>query len=218
MLILDTHRIHFFEKLAPSYDLLLDLLTFGNYAKFLKKAVRVLAPKKGEKILDLCSGTGRAASWMAKAVGEEGEVTGMDITQSMIDVARERYRALANVIFLRKDVTQPWESRDHFDGIFTSFSIHELPEKQRTSVLKRSFSALKKQGRMVIADFNPQPSGMAKILSLFFFKLFERRNISFLSFPQNEILKRAGFRKVRTFPALGGVFQITLAQKNKSIF
>ena len=66
---------------------------------------------------------------------------------------------------------------------------------------------------MVIADFHPQPLGMAKFFSLIFFKLFERRNISFLSFPQNETLKRAGFRKVRTFPVLGSVFQITLAQR-----
>jgi len=150
---------------------------------------------------------------MAEAVGKEGEVVGMDITQSMIDVAQERYGALVNIIFLKKDVTQSWEYRDHFDGIFTSFSIHELPEKYRVGVLERSYLALKGQGRMVIADFNPQPSGMAKILSLFFFKLFERKNISFFSFPQNEILRRVGFRKVRTFPVLGGVFQITLARR-----
>jgi len=71
------HRIVFFEKIAPTYDFFLDLLTFGLYAKFLKRAVTILAPQKGEKILDLCSGTGRAASWMAQAVGEEGEVIGI---------------------------------------------------------------------------------------------------------------------------------------------
>jgi len=203
----------FFHWIAPYYDTLVHLLTFGGYEKFLRKAVKILAPQKGEKILDLCSGTGKAVSWMAEAVGEKGEVVGVDITQSMINVAKEHYGALANVIFLKKDVTQPWEYRDHFDGIITSFSIHELPEKYRAGVLERCYSALKGQGRMVIADFHPQPLGMAKFFSLIFFKLFERRNISFLSFPQNETLKRAGFRKVRTFPVLGSVFQITLAQR-----
>ena len=203
----------FFHWIAPYYDTLVNLLTFGGYEKFLRKAVKILAPQKGEKILDICSGTGKAVSWMAEAVGEKGEVVGVDITQSMINVAKEHYGALANVIFLKKDVTQPWEYRDHFDGIITSFSIHELPEKYRAGVLERCYSALKGQGRMLIADFHPQPLGMAKFFSLIFFKLFERRNISFLSFPQNETLKRAGFRKVRTFPVLGSVFQITLAQR-----
>lgn len=207
------HRIHFFEKLAPHYDLLLDILTFGNYAKFLRKAVKVLAPKRGERVLDLCSGTGRVASWIFQAVGEEGEVTGMDLAQSMIDVAEKRYGKSGNLFFLRKDVTQAWEVKNHFDAIFTSFALHELPEKYRAGVLEQSYSALKGHGRMVIADVHPHPSGMAKFISIIFFLLFERRNLSFFSFPQNEALRKAGFRKVRTFPILGSIFQITLAQR-----
>ncbi len=210
---MNQHRINIFENIAPYYDLLLDLLTFGNYAKFLRKAVKILAPQKGEKILDLCSGTGRVVSWISRAVGEEGEVVGMDITQSMIDVAKGRYGALENLIFLKKDVTRPWEDQNHFDGIFMSFSIHELPEKYRFGILERSYSALNGAGRMVIADFNPHVSGIARMISLTFFKLFERENLNFFSFPQNETLRKVGFRKIRTFPVLGSIFQITLARR-----
>ena len=210
----DHPRKDIFEKIAPHYDLLLDILTFGNYAKFLRKAVKVLGPKRDEKILDLCSGTGRAASWILWAVGEEGEVTGMDITQSMIDVAKERYGKSGNLIFLQKDVTQPWEYQNHFDGIFTSFALHELPEKYRLSVLEQSYSALKGKGRMVIADFNPHVLGTARIISLIFFKLFERGNLNFFDFNQNESLKKVGFKKVKTFSISAGILQITLAHKN----
>ena len=208
------HRIDIFEKVAPYYDLLLGILTFGNYAKFLRKVVKILAPKKGEKILDLCSGTGRAASWILQAVGEKGEVTGMDITQSMIDVAKERYGKSGNLIFLKKDVTQPWEYQNHFDGIFTSFALHELSEKYRLGVLEQSYSALKGKGRMVIADFNPQVSGIAQMISLAFFKLFERGNLNFFDFNQNETLKKVGFKKIKTFSISGGILQITLARKS----
>ncbi|MBM4277582.1 MAG: methyltransferase domain-containing protein [Deltaproteobacteria bacterium] len=207
-------RTDIFEKLAPYYDLLLGILTFGNYAKFLRKTVKVLAPKKGEKILDLCSGTGRVASWILQAVGEEGEVTGMDITQSMIDVAKERYGKSGNLIFLKKDVTQPWEYQNHFDGIFTSFALHELPEKYRLGVLEQSYSALKGKGRMVIADFNPHVSGKARMISLLFFKLFERGNLNFFNLNQNETLKKVGFKKIKTFSISAGILQITLAYKN----
>jgi demethylmenaquinone methyltransferase/2-methoxy-6-polyprenyl-1,4-benzoquinol methylase len=209
----DHPRKDIFEKIAPHYDLLLNILTFGNYAKFLRKAVKVLGPKRGEKILDLCSGTGRVASWILQAVGEKGEVTGMDITQSMIDVAKERYGKSGNFIFLQKDVTQPWEYQDHFDGIFTSFALHELPDKYRLGVLEQSYSALKGKGRMVIADFNPHVSGIAKMISLAFFKLFERGNLNFFDFNQNETLKKVGFKKIKTFSISGGILQITFARK-----
>jgi demethylmenaquinone methyltransferase/2-methoxy-6-polyprenyl-1,4-benzoquinol methylase len=210
----DHPRKDIFEKLAPYYDLLLDILTLGNYAKFLRKAVKDLAPKKGEKILDLCSGTGRVASWILQAVGEEGEVIGMDITQSMIDVARNRYGGSGNLIFLKKDVTRPWEYQNYFDGIFTSFALHELPEKYRLGILEQSYSALKGKGRMVIADFNPHVLGTARIISLLFFKLFERGNLNFFDFDQNETLKKVGFKRVKTFSISGGILQITLARKN----
>jgi hypothetical protein len=66
---------------------------------------------------------------------------------------------------------------------------------------------------MVIVDFNPQVSGRGKTILLAFFKLFERDNLNFFSFDQNELLKRAGFNRIRTFPVLASMFQITLAQR-----
>ena len=206
-------RISFFEKSAPYYDSILDLITFGQYTKFLKRAVEILAPSKGERILDLCSGTGRAAAWMVTAAGDTGEVVGLDITESMVKVAKERYGGMRRLIFLQRDVTNPFGYQNYFDGIFTSFAIHELPKGKRLEALAYSYLALKEEGRMVIADFNPQVSGLGKAVLLLFFKLFERENFNFFSFEQNEILKKTGFKEVETFPVLAGMFQITLAHK-----
>jgi ubiquinone/menaquinone biosynthesis C-methylase UbiE len=206
-------RISFFEKIAPYYDFALDLLTFRQYVEFQKRALIILAPEKRDKILDFCSGTGRVASWIAQAVGEEGEVVGMDISQSMVEVAKRRYGGLKRMVFLRQDVTKPWQYQNYFDGIFTSFAIHELPDKKRLEVLEYSYEALRERGRMVIADFNPQVSGKSKILSHFFFRLFERDNFNFFSFNQNGMLKKVGFKRTRIFPVSAGILQVTLAHK-----
>jgi ubiquinone/menaquinone biosynthesis C-methylase UbiE len=117
------------------------------------------------------------------------------------------------VVFLHKDVTKPWQYQNYFDGIFTSFAIHELPEKKRLGAREHSFRALKEKGRMVIADFNPQVSGIGKTILLAFFKLFERDNLNFFSFDQNELLRKVGFKKIENFPVLTAMFQITLALK-----
>jgi len=206
-------RRDFFEKTAPCYDLLLDLFTIGMYARFLRRAVKVLDPKEGEKILDLCSGTGRATSWIAHAVGENGEVVGMDIAKQMLEVAKGRYGKFWNLTFLEKDVTQPWDYRNHFDGILTTFSLHELPEAERLGVLERCYLALNERGRMVLADFNPKVAGRRKIILLNFFKLFERENLNFFSIDQKEMLRNVGFKRIRIFLVLGSLFQITLAYK-----
>jgi ubiquinone/menaquinone biosynthesis C-methylase UbiE len=207
------YRIDFFESIAPYYDILIDFLTLGFYAKFLKRAVEILSPKKREKILDLCSGSGRAASWIAQAVGKEGEVVGMDIAKSMVEVAKKRYGRLENLIFQQQDVTEPWECQSSLDGIFMSFALHELPETERREVLERCYLALKEEGRIVIADFNPQLSGVGKVLLFAFFKLFERENLNFFSFDPYQILKGVGFKKIETFPILYRVLQITLAHR-----
>jgi ubiquinone/menaquinone biosynthesis C-methylase UbiE len=209
----ENQRISFFERFAPYYDLALDLLTIGQYAEFQKRAIRVLAPGKGEKILDLCSGTGRAASWMVAAVGESGRVIGLDIAENMVSMAKKRYGVKKNLVFLRKDVTERLGYQDYFDGIFTSFAVHEISEGKRLDALSYSYLALKKKGRMVIADFNPQVSGAGKAVLFLFFKLFEKENFNFFSFEQNDILKKVGFKETETFPVMAGMFQITLARK-----
>jgi len=209
----ENHRIDYFGKSAPYYDILINLLTFGQYVEFQKRAVEILAPKRGEKIVDLCSGTGRVASWVVQAVGDEGEVVGMDISKSMVEWSKKRYGGLKKVIFLHKDVTKPFGYQNYFDGIFTSFAIHELPEKKRLAAFEHSSLALKEKGRMVIADFNPQVSGGGKAILLTFFKLFERENLNFFPFDQNETLRKVGLKRIRTFPVLFGLLQITLAYK-----
>lgn len=207
-------RIDFFEKTAPYYNLILDLLTLKQYARLQKRALKVLASQSGERILDLGSGTGRVASWIATAVGNTGEVVGMDLSKTMVEVAKRRYRGLKGLQFIHKDVTQPWEYQNYFDGIFISFTLHEIQEEKRLSVLEYCYLALKEGGRMVIADFNPRASGIAKIILTAFFKLFERENLNFFSFDQNDLLKRIGFKKIGAFPVFGGMFQITLALRS----
>ena len=211
---LNQQRTDFFEKSAPYYDPILNLLTFRQYAGFQKRAVEVLAPKPGEKILDLCSGTGRVVKWIGRAVGKDGEIVGMDISKSMVEWSKERYGGLNKGKFLHQDVTKPWEYQDYFDGIFTSFAIHELPEKERLAAFEYSYLALKEKGRMVIADFNSQVSGGGKTILLGFFKLFERENLNFFSFDLNEMLKKVGFKRIITFPVLARMFQITLAHRS----
>jgi hypothetical protein len=67
---------------------------------------------------------------------------------------------------------------------------------------------------MVIADFNPQVSGWKKTVLLAFFKLFEKENLNFFSVDHKEMLREVGFKRIRIFWVLSGLFQITIAHKS----
>jgi demethylmenaquinone methyltransferase/2-methoxy-6-polyprenyl-1,4-benzoquinol methylase len=202
-----------FSKVASNYDSFLDLVTFGTYAKFLKQAVRVLAPVKEERVLDLGSGTGRAAFWISQLVGEHGVVVGMDKAEGMVDSAKKQYGGSKSLVFIKQDMTRTWSYRNPFDGIFLSFSLHELPESGRKRTLEQSCQALSEKGRIVIADFNPQITGWKRALLQGFFQIFERPNRSFLNFRQKEVLREIGFQRIKFAYVLGGLLQITLAYK-----
>jgi len=66
---------------------------------------------------------------------------------------------------------------------------------------------------MVIADFNPEISGNSKTILVTFFKLFETGNLGFLFFEQSEMLKKVGFKRIKVFPVLAGILQISLDLK-----
>ena len=137
----------------------------------------------------------------------------MDLAGDMVETAERRYGNRGKLIFLEQDVTEPWPIQGPLDAVFISFSVHELPEKGRITALEQSYMALREGGRLVIADFNPQISGLRRIVLRVFFGIFERPNLNFLSFKQEESLRKIGFKKIQTFPVLGGLFQITLAYK-----
>jgi len=62
-------------------------------------------------------------------------------------------------------------------------------------------------------ELRPPISKRSKTISLTFFKLFEREDLNFFSFDQSEMLRKAGFKEIRTFLVLGGILQITVASK-----
>ncbi|HEX9756599.1 MAG TPA: methyltransferase domain-containing protein [Nitrospiria bacterium] len=84
----------------------------------------------GQTVLDLGSGTGFPAVLIAQTVGEKGSVTGLDLAESMLTVAREKAQRLGvtNIQFQQGDITAlPFES-NQFDAVTSRFCLMFLPE------------------------------------------------------------------------------------------
>src|SRR5204863_5373882 len=76
-----------FAAIAPRYDLINDLQSFGLHRRWKRQLVRWADPKPGERALDLCCGTGDATFALA---AKGAETTGLDFSEPMLQIARKR--------------------------------------------------------------------------------------------------------------------------------
>jgi SAM-dependent methyltransferase len=90
-----------------------------------QRAIEALAPRAGERFIDVGCGCGQATLALARAVGPTGSALGADISAPMLTVAR-RHAAeenLANVNFVEADAQVFDFGDEEFDGIFSRFGV-----------------------------------------------------------------------------------------------
>ena len=92
-------EIDFFDTLAPTWD--------ENEIRSTPERIRSILGKlnirEGMNILDLGTGTGVLVPYLSKMVGDEGQVTAIDLSEGMLSLARKKFGSLKNVDFLRID-------------------------------------------------------------------------------------------------------------------
>ncbi len=106
----------------------------------------------GWKVLDLGSGGGVDVFLAAKKVGPTGHVTGLDMTDDMLDKARRNAEAggFDNVTFTKGDIEEmPFEDNT-FDLVISNCVINLVPDKRRA--YREIHRVLKPGGRIGIAD------------------------------------------------------------------
>src|SRR3989454_8594883 len=79
-----------FATIAPRYDLVNDLQSFGLHRYWKRRLVRLAAPQPGERALDLCCGTGDIAFALARC---GAEVVGLDFSDPMLARAKSKVQS-----------------------------------------------------------------------------------------------------------------------------
>ena len=81
---------HMFDGIAGSYDRLNNIMTAGLHHRWRELAVMVAQVGPGYSALDVCCGTGDLAFALRRAIGPEGRVVGADVSEEMLEVARDK--------------------------------------------------------------------------------------------------------------------------------
>ena len=148
-----------FDRIAPAYDNLNDLLSLGLHRLWKRQAVAWLDPAPGQRLLDLCSGTGDLALVLSEKVRPGGLVLGLDAAAAPLERARERARRQPwlPVEFRQGDASATDLADGWADGAVMAYGLRNLPDP--AAGLQELRRLLRAGGRAAVLDFNRPTNG-----------------------------------------------------------
>ncbi len=211
-----------FDRIAPRYDLLNRLITFGLDTKWRKKTVKHINTHSGGKVLDVACGTGDLCYSLHKA---GMKAIGMDFSRGML----QSFNSDAPLI--NGDALKIPVHNSSVDGVTCGFALRNFLDIN--PFLNEVARILKPGSRVVLLEVDEPKNRYMKIGHSFYFNkivpfiggLFSDkaaysylpRSVVYLP-EEKEIIKmieRSGLSNVKKFRLTGGIAQLLVAEKPK---
>ncbi len=144
-----------FDRIAGRYELLNAVMTAGLYKLWNRKVVRATGLRPGDSAIDLACGTGSLTRALAKTVGPNGSVLGVDFSAEMLRAAQARPEA--NVEYRLGDATDlAGVPSAHFDAATIAYGARNIPDLD--GLFAEMARVLKPGGRAVCLEI-ARPTG-----------------------------------------------------------
>jgi len=126
------------------------------WARFGRRTIERLGLQGGEDVLDVCCGSGASAIPAAEAVGKNGSVLGVDLSDKLLKLARAKAktRQLQNIEFQGGDMLDLRLSRPHFDVVTCVFGVFFVPDMP--VAVRALWQAVRPAGRLAITTWGPR--------------------------------------------------------------
>jgi demethylmenaquinone methyltransferase/2-methoxy-6-polyprenyl-1,4-benzoquinol methylase len=116
-----------FDRIAGRYELLNTVMTAGLHRLWNRRMIRAAGIRPGDRALDLACGTGSLTRDLAKAVGPEGHVLGIDFSREMLRAAESR--PAPNVEYWFGDATDlAGVPSGAFDAVTIAYGARNIPD------------------------------------------------------------------------------------------
>ncbi len=144
-----------FNSVAGHYDFMNTLLSFGIHYAWKRTAARMLKLSPGDRVLDVCGGTGDLAILAARKVGPAGRVVIYDINRAMIQAGL--HKVINTEIETRLRYVQgnaeciSFPDR-HFEAAMVGFGIRNVTRMKKG--FEEMYRVLKPGGKMMCLEFS----------------------------------------------------------------
>jgi demethylmenaquinone methyltransferase/2-methoxy-6-polyprenyl-1,4-benzoquinol methylase len=147
------HLIGTYRKKAKHYDIVSRLYPVPGYPQRAQRlrAVQALGLRPGDTVVDVACGTGLNFSLLQQAIGPEGRIVGVDLTDAMLAQAEQRIETNGwrNVSLVRADVAE-FDFPAGVDAILSTYALTQVP--RCGSVIAHGTEALSAGGRWAVLD------------------------------------------------------------------
>ena len=228
-------RVHdVFEKIYKRYDVMNSVISFQRHKAWRQYTMQVMDVKQGAAALDVCCGTCDWTIALARAVGKDGKVYGLDFSQNMLSIGDEKIKALnlEQVKLVHGNAMQlPFEDNT-FDYVTIGFGLRNVPDYLQ--VLREMTRVVRPGGKVVCLETSqPTIFGVRQLYVLYFryimpilgkmlaksYKEYSWLQESASTFPGMQELARmfeqAGLEKVQVKPFTFGVAAMHVGYKPK---
>ncbi len=147
-----------FDEVAERYDLTNDVLALGQTRFWRRAVVNAVAPRPGERVLDLAAGTGTSSAPLA---ARGAAVVPCDFSLGMLRVGRRREPALA---FVAGDAMRLPFADATFDAVTISFGLRNTVDPE--GALAEMARVTRPGGRLVVCEFSHPAFGPFRTIRL----------------------------------------------------
>jgi demethylmenaquinone methyltransferase/2-methoxy-6-polyprenyl-1,4-benzoquinol methylase len=223
-----------FSEIAKRYDLLNHLLSFNIDQTWRKKLVKFANPQPGDRMLDVCTGTGDITIRFARH-DRVGQIVGIDLTDQMLRIARHKIRDSRNgkriKLLKGNGLNLPFHD-NCFDIITIGFGLRNLGHHRKG--ISEMVRVLRFGGRLLILEFSPPEENLfGKIYNVYLNTViravggivsgsagaYRYLSTSIVDFPRPEeilkIMETEGLKELRSDKLTGGIAYLYRGEKKE---
>jgi demethylmenaquinone methyltransferase/2-methoxy-6-polyprenyl-1,4-benzoquinol methylase len=162
----------YYDLFSVIYDLVIKLHSRdieGSLRRFITEKANL---SKGERALDLCTGTGSVGLQLAKQVGEKGLIIGLDFSRGMLEKAMEKAKKsnLNQLYLIQANASQLPFQNASFHGVTCSHAFYELKGDERARAIDEVERVLIDGGRFCLMEHARPEKTFVRLL--FYIRIF----------------------------------------------
>jgi demethylmenaquinone methyltransferase/2-methoxy-6-polyprenyl-1,4-benzoquinol methylase len=161
------HLIETYRKKAKHYDITSRLYPVPGYPQRTQRlrAAQALGLRPGDTVVEIACGTGLNFSLLEQAVGPDGRIVGVDLTDAMLAQAQHRIETngWSNVSLVQADAAG-FDFPTEVDAILSTYALSHLPEC--ADVIAHGAAALSPGGRWVVLDLKVPDNAPRRLAQL----------------------------------------------------